>query len=100
MARYIDADRLIFADGGNDNRNFDFVLRMQIDNAESVDAVPTDFHDRCMQTEIHKRIELEKIASLLCEGYLDMPSGCDGCPLVDTMVLDDEGNAICDLYRR
>lgn len=39
-------------------------------------------------------------ASLLCEGFLDMPSGCDGCPLVDTMIIDEEGNGICSLSRR
>lgn len=75
-------------------------IQMLIADAPTVDAVPADFHDRCMQTEIQKRIRLEKIARLLCEGYLDMPSGCDGCPLADTMVEDDEGNGVCDLYRR
>lgn len=39
-------------------------------------------------------------ASLLCEGFLDMPSGCDGCPLFDTMIFDEEGNGICALSRR
>lgn len=75
-------------------------LKFLLNEAPTIDAVPTDFHDRCMQTEIQKRIMLEKIAGLLCEGYLDMPCGCDGCPLVDTTVEDDEGNGVCDLYRR
>lgn len=76
------------------------IAQEKIANAPTIDAVPTDFHDRCMQAEIQKRIRLEKIAELLCDGYLDMPSGCDGCPLVDTMVEDDDGNGVCDLYRR
>lgn len=44
--------------------------------------------------------QLVKMARQLCEGFLDMPSGCDGCPLVDTQILDEEGNGICALYRR
>ena len=31
----------------------------------------------------------------LCGGYLDMPSGCDGCPLCDLDNLDDDGNVDC-----
>ena len=31
----------------------------------------------------------------LCEGYLDMPSGCDGCPLCDFENFDDDGNGDC-----
>lgn len=31
----------------------------------------------------------------LCDGYLDMPSGCDGCPLCDFDNLDDDGNVDC-----
>lgn len=61
-------------------------IKCAVEQMPEVDAVPTDFHDRCMQAEIQKRIRLEKIAELLCDGYLDMPCGCDGCPLVDTMV--------------
>lgn len=39
-------------------------------------------------------------ASLLRDGFLDMTSGCDGCSLLDTMILDEEGNGICSLSRR
>ncbi|MGM9682209.1 MAG: hypothetical protein ACI3XQ_01295 [Eubacteriales bacterium] len=31
----------------------------------------------------------------LCEGYLDMPSGCDGCPLFDETNVDEDGNNNC-----
>ena len=31
----------------------------------------------------------------LFDGYLDMPSGCDGCPLCDLGNLDDDGNVDC-----
>ena len=33
--------------------------------------------------------------SALCDGFLDMPSGCGGCPLYDPDDLDDDGNANC-----
>ena len=31
----------------------------------------------------------------LCDGYLDMPFGCEGCPLWDEDNMDDDGNADC-----
>ena len=31
----------------------------------------------------------------LCEGYLDMPSGCEGCPLWSEDDMDDDGNVDC-----
>ena len=38
----------------------------------------------------------------LCEGYLDMPIGCEGCPLWDPDHLDEDGNARCreDVFER
>lgn len=36
----------------------------------------------------------KEAAFKLCDGYLDMPSGCDGCPL-STENYDDDGNMIC-----
>lgn len=42
----------------------------------------------------------KEIAEKLCEGYLDMPCSCDGCPLCDTMDYDDDGNVVCVLYRK
>lgn len=38
----------------------------------------------------------KELALKLCDGYLDMPSGCDGCPL-GTENYDDDGNMICML---
>lgn len=35
-------------------------IREMIRNQPAVDAVPMDFHDRCMQTEIRKRHDLER----------------------------------------
>ena len=31
----------------------------------------------------------------LCDGYLDMPCGCYGCPLWDEDDMDDDGNVDC-----
>lgn len=47
-----------------------------------------------------EKIELVKEAinfamSALCDGYLDMPSGCEGCPMWDKNNLDDDGNVNC-----
>lgn len=38
----------------------------------------------------------------LCDGYLDMPSGCDGCPLCDWDNLDEDGNIDCrgEMFRQ
>lgn len=38
----------------------------------------------------------KELALKLCDGYLDMPSGCDGCPLCIENY-DDDGNMICML---
>ena len=38
----------------------------------------------------------KEAALKLCDGFLDMPSGCDGCPLA-TGNYDDDGNMICEL---
>lgn len=38
----------------------------------------------------------KEAALKLCGGYLDMPSGCDGCPLA-TDEYDGDGNMICAL---
>ena len=31
----------------------------------------------------------------LCDGYLDRPCGCDGCPLCDEDNMDADGNVDC-----
>lgn len=35
-------------------------IQFRVNDVPAVDAVPMDFHDRCMQTEIRKRLELER----------------------------------------
>lgn len=32
----------------------------KVDEAPTVDAVPLDYHERCLQLEVEKRFELEK----------------------------------------
>lgn len=41
----------------------------------------------------------KQIAITLCDGFLDMPCGCEGCPLFDEDSLDDDGNMVCDLEK-
>lgn len=31
----------------------------------------------------------------LCDGYLDMPNGCEGCPLWNEDAMDEHGNVNC-----
>lgn len=31
----------------------------------------------------------------LCHGFLDMPCGCDGCPLYDEENRDEDGDNMC-----
>ena len=37
------------------------VWKTDIDNAPTLDVVPTDYHDKCMKLEIEKRMALEPI---------------------------------------
>ena len=44
--------------------------------------------------------ELINIADCLCEGYRDMPCGCEGCPLWNLEEYEkDEENYLCDLAK-
>ena len=42
------------------------------------------------------KMTYKEAALKLCDGFLDMPSGCDGCPLA-TENYDEDGNMICQL---
>lgn len=66
MGRLIDADKLkqhyAWWENGSAEmtlaeakRTFDTIIDVQ----PTVDAVPTEFHDKCMEIEIEKRFELE-----------------------------------------
>ena len=64
--RLIDADRLkahyCWWSGGTKEMTIDEAKKTFdtiIDVQPTVDAVPTEFHDKCMQIEIEKRFELE-----------------------------------------
>lgn len=39
------------------------------------------------------------IAQVLCEGYSDMPCGCEGCPIWSEDLIDENGEWECDLYK-
>lgn len=46
------------------------------------------------------KLELVKEAinfamSDLCDGYIAMPCGCEGCPLWDEDSVDEDGNVAC-----
>lgn len=63
MPRLIDADALIkwciyCADDDIVRVNRQVMISM-LEHAPTVDAVPTEFHDKCMQIEIQKRFDLE-----------------------------------------
>lgn len=49
--------------------------------------------------ENEELLEWISIAGILCDGYLDMPSGCEGCPLFDEDEIDEDGNCICALQK-
>ena len=64
--RLIDADRLkahyCWWSGGSKEMTIDEAKKIFdtiIDVQPTVDAVPTEFHDKCMEIEIEKRFELE-----------------------------------------
>ena len=46
------------------------VTLRDIDQAPTIDAVPMDFHERCMQSEIKKRILTEKTNRQILENYV------------------------------
>jgi len=44
--------------------------------------------------------ELIEIANILCEGYLEQPSGCEGCPLWNPEEYEKDGHDWkCDFYK-
>lgn len=61
MPRLIDANEIL----KSEHQHYDYmadeyyVIVRDIENAPTVDAVPTEFHDRCMEIEIQKRMDLE-----------------------------------------
>lgn len=64
MTRLIDADEL------RQIAQYEDITLKDLDDAPTIDAVPTDFHDRCMQIEIDKRIDMceacERIEVVRC----------------------------------
>ena len=90
MSRLIDADKLkqhyAWWENGTAEmtldeakRNFDTIIDVQ----PTVDAVPTDFHDRCMEIEIQKRMDLELNAERVvrckdCKFYWKNSRNADG----------------------
>ena len=93
MSRLIDADKLkqhyAWWENGTAEmtldeakRNFDTIIDVQ----PTVDAVPTEFHDKCMQIEIEKRMDLElnservvrcKDCEYYSKGMPDEPTICE-----------------------
>lgn len=51
------------------------VTLRDIDQAPTIDAVPMDFHERCMQSEIKKRILTEKTNRQILENYVPVVHG-------------------------
>lgn len=49
--------------------------------------------------EVGGNMDYKQIAIELCDGFMDMPCGCEGCPLYDEDSLDDDGNMVCDLEK-
>ena len=102
MSRLIDADKLkqhyAWWENGTAEmtlaeakRTFDTIIDVQ----PTVDAVPTEFHDKCMQIEIEKRFELElkekhgywewtddpRTGDFVCSNCLEHNIGCTRyCP--------------------
>ena len=64
MSRLIDADKFKRENERMLNCDFPYIseetLGELIDKAPTVEAVPMDFHDRCMEIEIEKRFAIEK----------------------------------------
>ena len=68
MPRLIDAEALaekvyrawdLWEKKGNDCFVFSDIITPMLISMPTVDAVPTEFHDKCMEIEIEKRFELE-----------------------------------------
>lgn len=64
MADYIDIDTPIDVAVYQRNRRIQVTLRQILDSNDAkyqtADVVPMDFHERCLQIEIQKRMALEK----------------------------------------
>ena len=61
MPRLIDADALMQTIMKLESWNVPDFVYESINNSPTVDAVPTAFHDRCMQIEIEKRLGMEEV---------------------------------------
>lgn len=83
--RYIDADRLIddirpFAEYDSNRSNKDWVRRFEIaiEAQPTADVVPMDFHDRCMEIEIQKRMNMVKVVRCKdCKYHAEFSSKCN-----------------------
>lgn len=48
--------------------------------------------------QIELIVDARNVISDLCDGYLDMPSACDGCPYGDTV--NDDGCEVHELLSK
>ena len=89
MPRLIDADALydIVMDSIKPMTKNEAIILQDfialIEDAPTVDAVPTDFHDKCMELEIKKRMDLELNSEPVRHGHwIITPYGhmtCSSC---------------------
>ena len=60
-------------------------------------SAPTENGKKVLTMTKHELVReaINFAMSALCDGYLDMPCGCDGCTLCDIDTIDDDGNPDC-----
>ena len=99
MPRLIDAEKLLKTIMSLESWNVPDFVYESINNAPTVDAVPTDFHDKCMQIEIQKRFGMEEVVRCKdCKHYKEFEGEmeCWARP----MMFPREPNDFCSMGER
>ena len=62
MPRYIDAYAIkYFVSVTNEGRFYRVAFKDEIDKIPTADVVPTEFHDKCLEIEIQKRMNMVEV---------------------------------------
>lgn len=80
-------------------------VQAMVNAIPTIDAVPMDFHEKCMEAEIKKRILAEKTNRQILENYVPVRHGqwqgegdgyADGYPVMDVWYCSECGYCIDD----
>ena len=107
MCRYIDADAIEYHEIFEGHEFVRVAYGDDIDNIPTADVVPTEFHDKCMEIEIQKRMNMveRKHGEWISHIEDDDCVECSVCGFATTCVSTEEMNTLrycyyCGSYMR